>query len=330
MSKFVINKDYAENALEKRSMFQRDYYILLMYFALTPKNQVPKELKAVRAAIRQARLSDLVIRLSVHTAMQTLKHSWDNFINAWNDRTNQFMPFSIMFRALCLPFSFLGTLIMLPVNAVYGALDWLSLRVSLAYIKSFPDQEPKLRIKRASYVALATSFLTIPLRLPLGLVEAFQEPLHLYDFWVKGGVEARRDYKNGEISAKVYAAKIALHTFKVVCTFGAVLNIVGLTVGPVLRFLSQTAHWLIHTKNLLPNAHLMEIPVNALSDTIVAVEKGLGAVTGVHYSYMSMRTNADKAIELGFESCLTKGAALLPREDGHGPMDFERKSPAPA
>jgi hypothetical protein len=171
-------------------------------------------------------------------------------------------------------------------------------------------------------------FWTIPLRLPVGLLEAFQEPLHLKDFWWKGGADAYDDYKTGEISGRVFVAKMALHTFKVVCTLGAVMSIVGLTVGPVMRFLSQTAHWLIHTKDLLPNAHLLERPVNVLSDAIVGVEKGLCKITGVHYSYVSMRTNADKAIELGFESCLTKGAAMLPREDGHGPMDFMRSTHA--
>lgn len=320
-----VNLAYARNALEKRSMFQRDYYLLLMYCSLTPvPTNGPDPLAEIRQALGNASLLDLVFTLSVKTAQKTLKHSWLNLKSAWNDTQLRLRPFSVIFRLICLPFSLLGTLIMLPVNALYGVLDWVSLKAALFYSARSSSAE---KLKWASYVALFTSILTVPLRLPIGLVEAFQEPFHLYDFWVKGAVEAREDYTAGEISGKVYAAKMALHAFKVICTFGAVLTIVGLTVGPVMRFLGQTAHWLIHGKDLLPNAHLIERPINALSEVFAGIEHGVAKTVGVHYSYVSARTNTDKAIELGFESCLTKGAAMLPRVDGLSPMDFRRNRP---
>ena len=60
---FTINKAYAENALEKRSMFQRDFTVLLMYFATLANNNVPEDLKAIHSVIGQAGFKDLIWKL---------------------------------------------------------------------------------------------------------------------------------------------------------------------------------------------------------------------------------------------------------------------------
>lgn len=331
---FNINKKYAENALDKRSMFARDFTLLLMYFALHGQ-EIPDELKSAQEAIGTASFKDLTLRLPKYLAQKDIKESGAyllaalaelhfSFFHLFNSMTSIVQAF---YRLAGFLLTLVGNLILFPVNMAYGALDWLGLQGALTYFKHSRHEKFTERLNRASFVSLAISFITLPVRLAFGLVEALQEPLHLYDFWVKGAVDAYHERQNHEISRPVYAAKLFLHAFKVVCTLGAVLSIVGITAIPFISkgfdYLGKIAYAFIGTKELIPyHRYIFDMPLKGLQQTLVGVESGIKQVTGIHYSHMSQHTNAHDAIKLGFESSLTKGAALLPMEKGYRPVDI--------
>lgn len=344
---FKPNKAYADYALENRSMFLRHYYILLLYFSITPAKDVPEELAEAQSHIGKASFIDLTFKLAWRTAVKTVKGSIQHFKEAFAvfaknielaDSVLDVSPVAVatlLFRTLCVPCCMLGTFIMLPVNAIYGALDWLSLQAAKTYFTHFHQGKPlKDRLDTASYIAFSASMLTVAFRLSAGFVEALQEPLHLYDFWIKGWVDAGEAYKNKEISATVMVAKRFLHCFKAFCTLGAVLSIVGITAIPVLSKLfdlfAKVPHYLIAIKNLMPFSEpVLDVPTNILRDSIISIENGIGHITDIHNTNVSQLTNTNESIDLGYESGLTKFAAILKQLVGFGPSDLQRPAPPP-
>lgn len=344
---FVPNKAYADYALENRSMFLRHYYILLLYFSLAPAKEVPEELAEAQSHIGRASFVDLTFKLAWRTAVKTMRESVDHFKEALfifsknielADSLRYISPVAVanlLFRALCVPCCLIGSFIMLPVNAIYGALDWLSLQAAKTYFTHFHQDKPlKDRLDNASYIAFSASMLTVAFRLSAGFVEALQEPLHLYDFWIKGWVDAGEAYKNKEISLTVLIAKRFLHCFKTFCTLGAVLSIAGIVAIPVLSKLfdvfAKVPHYLISIKNLMPfSEQVLDVPTNFLRNSIISIENGIGHITGIHNTNVSQLTNTNESIDLGYESSLTKFASILRQKLGFAPADIQRSAPTP-
>lgn len=345
VSGFQPNKAYADYALENRSMFLQHYYILLLYFSVTAAKDVPEHLAEAQNHIGKATFIDLTFKLAWRTAVKTMKGSLEHFKHALQafeknlelaDSLYDLSPvsiFTLLFRTLCVPCCMIGTFIMLPVNAIYGALDWLSLQAAKTYFTKFHEDRPlKERLEKASYIGFGASMLTVAFRLSAGFVEALQEPLHLYDFWIKGWVDAGEAYKNKEISATVLVAKRFLHCFKAFCTFGAVLSIVGITAIPILSKLfdlfAKVPHYLISIKNLMPfSEQVLDVPTDILRSCIISIEDGIGHVTGIHNNNVSQLTNTNESLDLGYESGLTKFSAILKQLCGFGPSDLQRKPP---
>lgn len=333
---FENNPAYAVKAFENRSMFNRDYYMLLLYVGHCVN--VDPQIRYIKDAVGEATLLDLTWRLPAYFFKKTIAQAVDKAYKAFkacNPRVvdpgaktacmhykNILNIPKFLWRAICVPFTVIGAIILHPANMIYGLLDTFSLWVAQkAYEYSrgkYLKRDDRQHYTLASKVALSVSLLTMLLRLPAGLVEAIQEPFHLYDFWIKGWGDAWHDYKIGLHSGPVCAIKLLLHVFKVVCTLGAILSIVGITMIPFIsqafHKLGKTAEYLNVIKDKVPGRkYFLEAPINALKDTIVGVEKGVENVFGFNNSYFSEKTNAAHAIELGFEAGLSKPAEMLPR-----------------
>lgn len=344
-SVFTPNKAYVDYALENRSMFLRHYYILLLYFSITPEREIPQELKEAHHLIGGASFIDLAFKYSWRTADKTLSGSVEHLKEAYfNVQQNLKVADSasdisvvslatLLYRILCVPCCLLGILIMLPVNVIYGALDWLSVQAAKTYFIHFDQhRDLKTRLDKASYIALGASFLTIAFRLSAGFVEALQEPFHLYDFWIKGWVDAGDAYRNKEISFTVLVAKRFLHCFKAFCTLGAILSIVGITAIPVISkifdFFAKVPHYLISVKNVMPfSDQVLDAPTKLLQSSVMSIEDGIAHITGIHNNHVSQLTNTNESIDLGYESTITKFANLLSYLMGFRPADIERKPP---
>lgn len=338
---FNINKAYADNALEKRSMFQRDFTVLLMALATLDPHQVPAELEEAHNAIGNASFSDLFWKLPKYFFNKTLKKSAGSFMKAavgllsfdlspMNLLEDIYLIVNFVYRLICLPMSLIGAMLLFPVNMAYGALDWLGLQGALAFFKHSKNENDAQKINRSTWLSFGISIITIPVRLAFGLIEAIQEPFHLYDFWVKGAVDAMQERENHEISKGVFAIKLFLHAFKVICTLGAILTIVGITAIPFISkgfdYLGKVAYGFLDVKNFIPkHKYIFDMPIKGLKHTLVQAETLAANVTGLHYSHASKHANTDIAVKLGFESALTKGAGLLPMKDGYTPGDTERR-----
>lgn len=334
---FEENPESAIKAFQNRSMFNRDYYMLLLYMG--DHKTVDSELQGIKDIVGRVSTRDLAWRMPRYFFKNALTTSLNKLIQAfkaWNPfvvmpgkklpsfhRKNLLKTPILFWRMLCISFGTVGGLIMYPVNTIYGLLDSLCLKVARVYDaysrKKHPKRTEQEHLNASSKVALRSALLTFYLRLPAGLVEAIQEPFHLIDFWVKGWVDAKRDYKNGVISRRVRNIKLTLHAFKVTCTFGAILSIVGITMIPFIsqgfNQLAKTAESLNIIKNKLPfKEYYLEAPINALKNVIIYIEKGIENIFGFNNSYLSEKTNAEHAIELGFEAGLTKPAELLPKK----------------
>lgn len=325
-----INGVYARKALENRSMFRRDFTVLLMYFASRSSQRIDGDLTSAYQAVGKARFTDLFFKLPAYYAKKELKGTTHKLSRAFRntDWSSLLSLTYFAYRLVCVPLTAIAALLMFPVNMAYGALDWLGLQGALAYFEHSTHKNAQNKLNRATYVSLAISIVTLPIRLAFGLIEALQEPLHLYDFWIKGAVDAYHERKNHETSKPVYAAKLFLHGFKVICTLGAVLSIVGITAIPFISkgfdYLGKVAYAFIGTKELIPyHKYIFDMPLKGLQHSLVGVETGFKELTGVHYSHMSQHTNAKDAIKLGFESALTKGAGLLPMERNYRPIDLK-------